>query len=247
MNKVIELLKQHRSIRRYTNQPISEELLHSLIEAGQMASTSSFIQAVSVVRITGDQARADFAELSGNQPYIESASEFLVFCADLSRNQMRAEAVADEELDYAWAEQFISATVDVGLFAQNVVIAAESEGLGCCYIGGIRNDPDRVTQLLSLPKLVYPVFGLCVGFPDQNPDPKPRMPVEAMLHQGRYHKAREHQSVLDDYDTFVKQYYTQRTKGKLETTWSELMARQAISQKRPFMKKYIKKQGFMIK
>lgn len=247
MTTVIDLLKQHRSIRRFTAQPISTDLLANIIEAGQMAATSSFIQAVSVVRVTKQSTRSAFTELAGNQPYVESAAEFLVFCADLNRNQVRASAVAGEDLDYAWVEQFIAATVDVSLFAQNVVVAAESEGLGCCYIGGIRNDPQQVTELLSLPKLVYPVFGLCLGYPDQNPGVKPRFPIEAVLHQDQYRNAEQQQEVLDDYDALVKQYYLDRSKGKLNFTWSEQMAKQAATQKRAFMKKYIENQGFMNK
>jgi len=244
---VIELLKGHRSIRQFTEKELSENLLISLIEAGQMASTSSFIQAVSVVRVVNSETRTAFSELAGNQRYIESAAEFLVFCADLNRNNERASALCDEDLEYAWVEQFIAATVDVGLFAQNVVIAAESSGLGCCYIGGIRNDPERVTQLLDLPELVYPVFGLCLGYPDQNPDIKPRLPVDAVLHQEQYRSAKQQQTLLDRYDTLVKHYYHERTQGKLDFSWSEQMAKQARSQKRVFMKKYINKQGFMRK
>ena len=249
MNAVIELLNNHRSIRRFADRPINEELLHEIVAAGQMASTSSYIQAVSVVRVTGETARSAFAELAGNQAYIESAAEFLVFCADLHRNRVRAaqNSGSADELDYGWTEQFIAATVDVALFAQNVAIAAESEGLGCCFIGGIRNDPEQVTTLLELPELVYPVFGMCLGYPEQNPECKPRLPLKAVLHQDQYQSADIMQSLLDEYDTNVKQYYLRRTKGKLDFTWSEQMAKQAHTQKRPFMEKYVKKQGFMNK
>jgi nitroreductase len=65
--------------------------------------------------------------------------------------------------------------------AQNVAIAAESEGLGICYIGGVRNNPQQISELLSLPDHVYPVFGMCLGYPAHQPDVKPRLPVEAIL------------------------------------------------------------------
>lgn len=247
MTDVMQLLKQHRSIRKFTQQSIDEVLLNHLIEAGQAASTSSYIQAVSVIRVTQLEHRKAFAELAGGQPYIESAAEFLVFCADLCRNQTRVEAVSGNTADYAWVEQFVAATVDVALFAQNVVIAAEAEELGCCYIGGIRNDPERMTELLRLPELVYPVFGLCLGYPDQNPDTKPRLPRDSVLHQDSYSEPQVHEQLLGQYDAQVKDYYINRTKGKLRVSWSEQMAKQAQNQKRPFMQKYLKKQGFIKK
>jgi len=128
-----------------------------------------------------------------------------------------------------------------------VVVAAESYGLGCCYIGGIRNDPDAVTQLINLPNLVYPVFGLCLGYPDQNPAPKPRLPLVSVLHQGVYSSAGSVKDEIDEYDANVRQYYVDRTKGKLSFTWSEQMTKQAATQKRSFMLNFVKKQGFIEK
>jgi len=245
MSEVLRLLKRHRSIRKFTDQSISQSHLRRLIQVGQAASTSSYIQSVSVVRVSQLEQRKAFAEIAGGQSYIESAAEFLVFCADLHRNRARVELSSGEVADFGWVEQFIAATVDVGLFAQNVVVAAEADGLGCCYIGGIRNDPEQVTRLLDLPELVYPVFGLCLGHPDQDPAIKPRLPVDAVLHDGSYQTPEVHQEILDQYDTNVKQYYLDRTKGKLSFTWSDQMAKQAETQKRQFMGKYLRKQGFI--
>ena len=170
MNPTIELLQNHRSIRRFTEQAISEELLSQIITAGQAAATSSYIQATSIIRVSDPDLRQAFVELSGKQRYISTCSEFLVFCADLHRNQQRIQELGGEG-DFAWTEQFLTAALDVGLVAQNVVTAAESEGIGICYIGGVRNDPERVIKLLDLPKLVFPLFGLCLGYPDQHPEP----------------------------------------------------------------------------
>ena len=169
MTTTIDNLKAHCSIRKFSEQSIDRATLEELIRCGQHASTSSFIQATTVIRVSQDELRQAFAELSGNQKYVASAAEFLVFCADLNRNSERSFAVGGLP-DYGWTEQFLAASIDVALFAQNVVVGAESLGLGACYIGGIRNDPERVSSLLSLPKLVYPVFGLCLGYPDQEPN-----------------------------------------------------------------------------
>ena len=248
MNKMddglIKLLQSHRSIRKYQAREIDPDLLESILIAGQSASTSSHIQAVSMIRVDEPSLRSEFIEISGGQPYIGSCSEFLVFCADFHRNQERIKRIENRDVDYSTMEQFISATVDVALFAQNVVAAAESVGLGCCYIGGIRNDPNKVTELLRLPDLVYPVFGLCIGYPDQDPECKPRLPLQVQLHDNAYRLDEDMHGIIDDYDEFVRSYYVRRTGGKLKTSWSEQMSKQESSQKREFMKRYIEKQGF---
>lgn len=245
--QITELLRQHRSIRRFTDQAIDPVLLNDLITAGQAASTSSYIQAVSVVQVNDAGLRNQFAELAGGQKYVQTAAEFLVFCADLNRNSQRASRVAGEALDFAWTEQFVTAVVDTALFAQNVVIGAEANGLGCCYIGGIRNNPQRVTELLALPDLVFPVFGLCLGYPDQSPERKPRLPLTTVLHKDRYQSALEFAAEIDGYDAHVRDYYERRSQGKLTMTWSEQMSKQAQTQTREFMQEYLKTQGFMHK
>ena len=247
MNDVIALLKQHRSIRRFKKQALDDGMLEHIVQAGQSASTSSFIQATTVVRVTKQELKEQFVELSGGQKYISSAAEFLVFCADLNRNKQRIEHIGEGDADYSWTEQFIAASVDVALFAQNSVIAAESLGLGCCYIGGIRNKPELVTELLSLPQLVYPVFGLCVGFPDQEPLPKPRLPTGAVLHENAYVSANKHELLLDEYDEHIKQYYINRSKGRLEHTWSEQMYTQSLNQTRPRIRNSLNDKGFAVK
>jgi len=220
---LIKLLQSHRSIRKYQAREIDPDLLESILIAGQSASTSSHIQAVSMIRVDEPSLR---------------------FCADFHRNQERIKRIENRDVDYSTMEQFISATVDVALFAQNVVAAAESVGLGCCYIGGIRNDPNKVTELLRLPDLVYPVFGLCIGYPDQDPECKPRLPLQVQLHDNAYRLDEDMHGIIDDYDEFVRSYYVRRTGGKLKTSWSEQMSKQESSQKREFMKRYIEKQGF---
>ena len=71
MSAVIELLKSHRSIRKFTSQPISEELFEQLVEAGQAAATSSFLQGSTIIRVRQRESRKELARLAGNQPYVE--------------------------------------------------------------------------------------------------------------------------------------------------------------------------------
>ena len=160
MNQVIDLLKNHRSIRQFKDEPISDSMLKSIIESAEHAATSNFIQAYSIIRVTNKENRKLLAEFSGSQPWIEACPVFLVFCADLKRAE-DACTIEKKEMDSGYTEQFIVATVDATLAAQNAMIAAESLGLGGVFIGGIRNEPEKVCDLLRLPNHVYPVFGLC--------------------------------------------------------------------------------------
>lgn len=240
----IELLKSHRSIRKFTLQPIDEALLRELISAGQCAATSSNLQGVSVIRVRDQHTRKTLAQLAGGQHYIEQAAEFLVFCADLHRPGWCCEQYG-QSMAEGMTEHFIIATVDVALFAQNVVVAAESVGLGICYIGALRNDPQQVSDLLALPDNVYPVFGFCLGYPDQNPQCKPRLPVEAVLMEEHYQPVNPEQ--MTQYDATMRAYYHERTGGKLDRGWTEEMSALLGKESRPHMKAFLARRGFKMR
>ena len=101
--------------------------------------------------------------------------------------------------------------------------------------------------MLALPEHVYPVFGLCIGEPDQDPAMKPRLPVDVLLHQDRYSLTESEHVLIDGYDVHVEEYYNQRTKGRIAQTWTEQMSKQAKAETRTYMKKYLFKQGFIVK
>ncbi len=242
MNSVIELLKSHRSIRKFRDEAIDPDLFAALLQAGQAAATSSFLQGATIIRIKDRSKRERLAELAGNQPYVASAAEFLVMCADLKRagNYCRA---YDKPFAGDYTEHFIIATVDVALLAQNIVTAAEAAGLGICYIGGLRNNPTDVSELLQLPQGVYPVFGLCLGYPDQDPEVKPRLPLEVILKEDAYHEEGNAESIAA-YDERVRDYYRTRTGGGHGISWSEQVATLLSEKSRPHMKSFLASQGF---
>lgn len=245
MSSVIDLLKSHRSIRKFKSEPIPAELLQSLFEAGQAAATSSFLQGSTIIRVTNPASRSKLAELAGGQKYVETAAEFLVFCADLKRAGNYCDAY-DKPFEGDFTEHFIIATVDVALMAQSLVTAAESVDLGICYIGGIRNNPGPVSELLQLPKGVYPVFGLCLGYPDQDPEVKPRLPVPVVVKQEVYNEEGDQQSIAD-YDEVVREYYHTRTGGGHGISWSEQVATLLSEKSRPHMREFLAAQGFKFK
>ncbi|HBJ88913.1 MAG: oxygen-insensitive NADPH nitroreductase [Gammaproteobacteria bacterium] len=245
MSSVIDLLKSHRSIRKFKPEPIAAELLQSLFEAGQAAATSSFLQGSTIIRVTDPANRGKLAELAGNQKYVEMAAEFLVFCADLKRAGNYCDAY-DKPFEGDFTEHFIIATVDVALMAQSLVTAAESVDLGICYIGGLRNNPGPVSELLQLPKGVYPVFGLCLGYPDQDPEVKPRLPVPVVVKQDVYNEEGDQESIAD-YDESIREYYRTRTGGGHGISWSEQVATLLSEKSRPHMREFLAGQGFKFK
>jgi nitroreductase len=245
MSTVIDLLKSHRSIRKFTDRPIAPDLFAQLIAAGQSAATSSFLQGSTVIRVRNPEVRAAIAGHAGNQKYVETAAEFLVFCADLKRagNYCRK---YDMPFEGDFTEHFIIATVDVALMAQSLVTAAESEGLGICYIGGIRNNPGPVSELLELPRGVYPVFGLCLGYPDQDPEVKPRLPASVILKQEVYNEEGDDEAIAA-YDKQIEEYYRTRTGGGHGTPWTRQVATLLSEKSRPHMREFLAGQGFKFK
>ena len=245
MTPTINLLTQHRSIRKFTDEVVDPALFTRLIEAGQAAASSSFLQGVTIIRVTEPDKRAGLRAAANDQAYVETAPEFLVFCADLSR-PMRCCTAHGSTPAKGLTEQFIIATVDAALFAQNIVIAAESAGLGICYIGALRNDPAHVTELLSLPQQVYPVFGLCLGHPAQDPEVKPRMPVGVILKENTYSTDGEEEAIAV-YDEDMRTYYSNRSANIKVQGWSDQMAGLLAKERRPHMLEFLRSQGFLIR
>ncbi len=245
MNEVINLLQSHRSIRKFTDQPIEQNVLEELIKCGQGAATSSFIQACTVIQVEDKDKRKELVTFGGNQPYIASAATFIVFCADMNRHRLACNMHQAEMLS-GFTEQFITATVDCSLFAQNVLTAAQSLGIQGVYIGGIRNQIQAVSDLLELPELVYPVFGMCLGYPAQDPEVKPRLPLSVVLKKDVYHDQQD-EAIITEYDEQVREYYRTRTGGNKDTAWSEQISDMLVKEARPHMLEYLKSRGYLLR
>lgn len=251
----LETLLNHRSVRKYTGEPISEAMLSAILEAGRAVSTSSFLQAVSIVRVIDPKKRTAFRQISNNlsaekydellaqgkrlgHDYVEKCAEYLVFCMDGHRHK---QLVAEAQLD--WTEVSLIGTIDAALMAQNVLAAAESLGLGGVYIGSLRNDIARASELLNLPKHVVPLFGLCLGHPDWNApinqSQRPRLPLEVIVSTDNYTPASE--QALSDYNAVVKTYYHGRN---IDMDWCAQIRATFGKPVRPENLAYLQKQGF---
>jgi nitroreductase len=244
MNEVIALLQAHRSIRKFKPQPVPDALIEEIVRCGQAAASSSNIQATTVIRVRDAGKRERLAELAGGQPYVASAGAFLVFCADLHRAKLVCEGQGGT-FDPGMTEHFIIATTDVALAAQNCAVAAESLGLGICYIGGLRNNPQDVADLLQLPQAVYPVFGMCLGYPDQAPELKPRLPLTVVLKEDGYGDPGV-LAGIEPYDEQMREYYRSRSGGTKDSSWSEEL-KVLATKSRPHMREFLARRGFTMK
>ena len=245
MNNVIELLQNHTSVRKFKDKLVDDLLFNEIIQASQYASTSNHIQAYTIIRIKDQAKKKILAKLSGDQPYVEQCPVFLVFCADVHRLE-NACIMNNETIESSSTEVFIMATVDVALVAQNIMIAAESAGLGGVYIGGIRNNPQDVCDLLQIPDHVYPVFGMCLGYPEKINLTKPRLPSSIILKEDTYSTDGDEKS-LKEYDNLISTYYKERTNNKRRNTWTEGIATFLKEKQRPHMKEFLYNKGFEMK
>lgn len=244
MNTVIETILNHRSIRSFEDKPLTREQIEIIVESAQAASTSSYIQAYSIIGVTDRVKKKKLAELAGNQTYVEENGHFFVFCADLYRHEYIGKMEGRDVISSIEStEKFMVALIDASLAAQNASLAAESLGLGICYIGGIRNNLEEVGELLNIPERVIPLFGLAIGYPKKVTDKKPRLPLSHVYHEEQYN-IDNYEEELKSYNNVISSYYKERTGGKRTDTWTEQMANMLEKQSRMYMKNYVEGQKF---
>ncbi|OUL27346.1 NADPH-dependent oxidoreductase [Nostoc sp. RF31YmG] len=224
-NDFISSLLSHRSIRAYLSDALPPGTLETLVAAAQSASTSSNLQTWSVVAVEDAKRKEKLSQLASNQAHIRSCPLFLVWLADLARLAHISESrgLPHEGLDYL--EMFLMAAIDAALAAQNAVVAAESLGLGTVYIGALRNKPEEVAEVLSLPKHVFAVFGLCVGYSDRTIETaiKPRLPQTAVLHRETY-KLAEQEEDIAVYNQAMQAFYKSQNMN-VPGDWTEHSAK----------------------
>lgn len=219
VNDVTALLLGHRSVRAFLPDALPDGTIETVVAAAQSASTSSNLQAWSVVAVEDVARKGQLASLAGNQDFIRQAPLFLVWLADFARLHRLADAQEATVDGAAYTEAFILGVVDAALAAQNAVVALESLGLGAVYVGAVRNHPEEIAQALSLPGHVFPVFGLAVGWPDPTrlASIKPRLPQRAVLHRETY-DAGPQADAASGYDTTLEAFW--RTQGLGHPPWT---------------------------
>jgi nitroreductase len=221
-NETMDVLLSHRSVRGFLSDPLPSGTLEALVAAAQSASSSSNVQAWTVIAIENAETKAALAKIANGQKHIEECPLMLVWCADLSRTKQMGERHNYPTDATVYLESFIVSVVDAALAAQNAAVAAESFGLGMVYIGALRNNPEEVARILKLPPNVVAAFGMCVGTPDpaRPYNVKPRLPQRVVMHREHY-DASLPQEALDSYDATLSAF--QRSENMKEVGWSGAM------------------------
>lgn len=252
-NSTLDLIHAHGSVRAYSSDPVPDEMLEAIIAAAQRTSTSSNLQTYSVVAVTDADKRTQLAHLCADQKHIAQAPLFLAWCADLARLDRVCELRGYTQVT-EYTENFLIAAIDAAIAAQNAALAAESLGLGICYIGSIRNRPREVVELLGLPRLVFPVTGMTVGFPAQTPRLRPRLPMRAILHREQYNAAQDDSLRAYDRAMAATGIYENRQvpapgkPGEMEQYgWLEHTARRVSQATRVTLRAILEEQGFALK
>ena len=242
----------HRSIRRYRPDPVSAELLRLLLACALSAPTKSDLQQADIIHITDAGKRQRIVTAIPDMAWILDAPVFLVFCGNNRRIRhiggWRGKPFVNEHLDH-----FMNAAVDAGIVMMNFIRAAEAAGLGACPISAIRNAIDVTSRELELPEGVFPVAGLCVGYPATPGHISPRLALEVTVHTNRYDESALRAQV-DAYDQrrhANHPYGKQRRIKSFGTAefygWSEDKARQYAEPERADFGAYIRRQGFSLK
>jgi FMN reductase [NAD(P)H] len=242
-----------RTHRRYAERPVPEPLLRLLLGTAFSASSKSDFQQASVIRVQDRRSRNRLASLVPDMPWIGNAPVFLVFCGDARRLERIGESRGHQN-DNGTLEGFFNAAVDVALVLQTFVLAAETAGLGCCPISVIRDHAAAVGEILDLPDKVFPVAGLCVGYPTAAGHISMRLPLEVTVHVDRYEE-RGLGEAIDAYDRRRDARYSvpreqQRTPEMFGYApfygWSEDKARQATQPEGLSFSAYLRARGFTL-
>lgn len=180
MNQVIRQLKERKSVRLFTDRPITLEEKAAILEAAVNAPTAGNQQLYTIIEVSRPELKAELSESCDHQPFIATAPLLLVFCADC-RKWYNAFKQFDCEPRKPGVGDLLLAVSDANIAAQNAVVAAHSLGIGSCYIGDIMENAEKQRELLSLPKYVFPAAMLVFGYPTDGQLARPK-PTRAKMH-----------------------------------------------------------------
>jgi nitroreductase len=249
IKNMLDLLNQHRTIRKYTDQKIEPELLIKLLETACKASNTGNMQVYSIVVTTDNDLKKQLSPAHFNQPMVIQAPVVLTFCADFNRFTKWCQ-LRRAEPGYDNFQSFMSAAIDALIAAQTFCIAAESVGLGICYLGTTTYNAREIIDTLKLPRLVVPVTSITVGYPDGISEQTDRLPLNAIVHQETYtdfttEKIDSLYSEKENSD-FYKQFILENQKDTLAQVFTEI--RYSKKNNEFFSEKFLrvlKEQGFM--
>lgn len=245
---VIEQQLAHKSVRKYLDTPVADETLQLIVQAAQRASTSSNLHAWSVIVVRDESRKRRLSEIIGGRPYVENAPVFLVWVADLARNNELMRSRGVESTTLGLMENTLLCAVDSGIAAQSALLAAESLGLGGVFVGSVRNNPEGVSEELELPQHAFPLFGMSLGYPDpeEGTGIRPRLPLSGIMHEEQYETDRWEPAV-EQFEDEYREYF--ESQGVPDRSWAKTMTARLGTPEglhgRHTMRESLARQGFL--
>jgi len=243
MNKTIELIKDHRSIRDFKPDQIDPNIVDEIVKAAQAMPNSINGQQTSIIVVTDKEKKAKVAQLAGDQTWIDQAPLFLLFVIDFYKTDLAAKKNGFTQVIHESVEGTMAGTFDAGLNMGAAIVAAESLGLGIVPIGGIRKSPEEIISLFELPEKVFPVAGLAIGYPNSRSHQKPRLPLNTFKHDEVYQTAGLSEAI-EAYDAEMATYLKTINREQ-EVNWSYTTSRLYQTVYFPEVYPNMKKQGLL--
>lgn len=203
----------HRSIRQFDGREVDKEILDKIISGALQTATSTGMQQSSIIVVTDKEKKKAISQVC-SQDYVADAPHLFIFIVDLYRNRRIFEEKEGEFNPESDVDNFFQGFSDAILMAQNTNNIVESFGLGGVFLGSILNDVEKMIEILELPELTLPVLGLGFGYPNENPQLKPRIPKEYRVFENSYKVEENYLEAIKDYDEEMKTYYDLRDKNR---------------------------------
>lgn len=244
-NLMIQKQLNHRTIREFKNENIPTEIFNQLIEVARRTPTANGMQGSTIIRVTDPLKKKEIAAVC-KQEYVARAPELLIFVVDQYRNKRIAEEKDCHEPSAKDMDRFFQGFTDACLTAQNIVNAVEAMDLGAVFLGSVLNDAEKIIEILELPELTMPVVGLGIGYPNQNPQLKPRMEMDLRIFENNYKKFDNYLEEIKAYDHEMQTYYDLRDANKRVDCFSDQVVSKLknLIPKRSDMLNIMEKQGF---
>lgn len=205
-NQIIDIMKNRKSVRQFTGESVSEDILQKIIEAAHCAPNSINAQQTSIIVTRDKEKIAKIAEISGGQPQIAGADVFITVVIDFNKTNEALKLNGKEQVVHKTVEGILVGAVDAGIMVEALAVAAESFGVGNTVIGGIRNNPQAMIEMLELPQYTFPIVGITLGYMKEGTATvKPKMTLNSYAHDEKYNQihvteaVKEYDHVLDEF------------------------------------------------
>ena len=206
-NELVKIINSRTSIRQYKQKEIPDNMVERIIKSGQRAPTACRMEPYSFIIVKDSEKRRRIMDVTvshkGTRRYMDGAPVWIMICVDFARQISLYESLGIKP-ELGDISKFVLGIIDASLVAENMVITAETLGLGSCFVGSIWTNPKDVSEILKLPMYVYPLLLLCIGYPDEDPEIKERWPYDVLVHIDDYSKVSEQQ--IQDYTKHRKNW-----------------------------------------